>query len=68
VRPLGRARRQRVRAKLAQNLITLIVWVTYLGLGIAVSYANGYLNDPVGPKSVAAAVLAVVLWPIVFIE
>lgn len=64
--PSSRSRRRRVRDNVVHNLISYVVWLTYLGLGVAVADSNGYLDvDHV--SMVVSATAAVVLWPLVFL-
>jgi hypothetical protein len=63
-----RARKGRVRAHVIRNLINYAVWSSYLGIGIAVSVSNGYLDHLSRFTSIVPAAGAVLLWPLVFIE
>jgi hypothetical protein len=50
------------------NIVTYAVWSTYAGAGIAVATSNHYLDfDRVAVPTMAAGVLAVLLWPLVFL-
>jgi hypothetical protein len=61
-----RSRRRRIRDNVVHNLISYLVWLTYLGLGFAVADSNGYL-DLDHAFVVVSAAAAVLLWPLVFL-
>jgi hypothetical protein len=65
-----RSRRRRIRDNLVYNLISYLVWSTYLGVGVAVADSNRYLDldhaSAVTP--VISAAVAVLFRPLVFLS
>ena len=68
LRRRARSRRRRARAHLIHHLITYLVWAVYVGVGVAVAGANGYLGHLSHAASIVWAAGAVLAWPLVFIE
>lgn len=64
--PPSRSRRRRIRDTVVHNVISYLVWLTYLGLGFAVAESSGYL-DLDHASMVVSAAAAVLLWPLVFL-
>jgi hypothetical protein len=49
-------------------VITYLVWAIYVGVGVAVSGANGYLGHLSHAAPIVWAAAAVLAWPLVFFE
>jgi len=64
----ARSRRRRARAHVIQHLITYLVWAVYVGVGVGVAGANGYLGHLSHAVPIVWAAGAVLAWPLVFIE
>ena len=64
----ARSRRRRARAHVIQRLITYLVWAVYVGVGVAVAGANGYLGHLSHATPIVRGAGAVLAWPLVFIE
>jgi len=58
----------RARAHVIQHLITYLVWAVYVGVGVGVAGANGYLGHLSHAVPIVWAAGAVLAWPLVFIE
>jgi hypothetical protein len=59
----ARSRRCRARAHVVHNLINYLVWVVYLGVGLAVAESDGYLGHDESVRSVLVEAGAVLAWP-----
>ena len=64
-----RSRWRRIRDNVVHNLISYLVWLTYLGLGVAVADASRYLDidHATAVTPVISAAAAVLFWPLVLI-
>jgi hypothetical protein len=68
----ARSRIHRARAHIAHNLINYLVWVTYLGAGVAVAASNHSFDhlsvDHLSRvRPLASATAAVLAWPLVYL-